>query len=129
MFNVNYENKNNIVIVRLSGELMVESVENLKNEFNQYKENSKYFIFDFKDVTMIDSSGLGYIVYCLKKLREKNGDAKIQHLVDQAKLIFEITRVSSILDIYSNEEQAIQSIENMENSNESDDSNTDEIIS
>ncbi|MGB5793030.1 anti-sigma factor antagonist [Poseidonibacter sp.] len=129
MFNVNYENKNNIVIVRLSGELMVESVENLKNEFNQYKENSKYFIFDFKDVTMIDSSGLGYIVYCLKKLREKNGDAKIQHLVDQAKLIFEITRVSSILDIYSNEEQAIQSIENMENSNESHDSNTDEIIS
>ncbi|MFA9373787.1 MAG: anti-sigma factor antagonist [Poseidonibacter sp.] len=129
MFNVNYENKNNIVIVRLSGELMVESVENLKNEFNQYKENSKYFIFDFKNVTMIDSSGLGYIVYCLKKLREKNGDAKIQHLVDQAKLIFEITRVSSILDIYSNEEQAIQSIENMENSNESHDSNTDEIIS
>ncbi len=129
MFKVNYENKNNIVIVRLSGELMVEDVPKLKVDFNEYKINYKYFIFDFKDVTMIDSSGLGYIVYCLKKLREKNGDAKIQHLVDQAKLIFEITRVNSILDIYSNEEQAIQSINDMENSDESNDSNSNEIIS
>jgi anti-sigma B factor antagonist len=129
MFNVNYENKNNIVMVRLSGELMIENVAQLKIEFNEYKTNYKYFIFDFKEVTMIDSSGLGYIVYCLKKLREKNGDAKIQHLVDQAKLIFEITRVNSILDIYENEDQAIRSIEDMENSDESNDSHSNELIS
>jgi len=129
MFNVNYENKDNIVMVRLSGELMIENVAQLKIEFNEYKTNYKYFIFDFKEVTMIDSSGLGYIVYCLKKLREKNGDAKIQHLVDQAKLIFEITRVNSILDIYENEDQAIRSIEDMENSDESNDSHSNELIS
>jgi anti-sigma B factor antagonist len=129
MFNVNYENKNNIVMVRLSGELMIENVTQLKVEFNEYKTHYKYFIFDFKNVTMIDSSGLGYIVYCLKKVREKNGDVKIQHLVDQAKLIFEITRVNSILDIYTNEEQAIKSIEDMENSDESNDSNSNELIS
>jgi anti-sigma B factor antagonist len=129
MFNVNYENKNNIVMIRLSGELMIENVTQLKVEFNEYKTNYKYFIFDFKDVTMIDSSGLGYIVYCLKKSREKNGDIKIQHLVDQAKLIFEITRVNSILEIYTDEEQAIKSIEDMENSDESNNSNSNELIS
>lgn len=128
MLHVNYENKENILVVQLDGELMIENVEQLKVEFNEHKNSHKYFLFDFKNVSMIDSSGLGYIVYCLKKARELDGDIKIENLVNQAKLIFEITRVNSILDIYDNETDAINSFKTLENSYESNNSNSVQII-
>ncbi len=128
MVHVRYENKENVLVVQLDGELMLEDVEQLKQDFNEYLNSHKYFLFDFKNVTMIDSSGLGYIVYCLKKSREMQGDIKIENLEDQAKLIFEITRVNSILDIYDNETDAINSFKNMENSYEGDNSNSAQII-
>lgn len=128
MLSVEYKNEENIMIVKLEGELMLENVEKLKSEFNEYITTYKYFLFDFKDVTMIDSSGLGYIVYCLKKLREIDGDVKIENLVNQAKLIFEITRVNSILDIYDNEADAIKSFKTLENNYESNNSNSKKII-
>lgn len=128
MLEAKYENKGNILVVSLKGELMLEDVSNLKREFFEYESTYKYFLFDFKEVTMIDSSGLGYIVFCLKKLREKDGDVKIHNLLDQAKLIFEITRVNSIIDIYKNENDAINSFKLMENENESNNQNFNEII-
>lgn len=128
MLNVNYEKNNEVMVVRLSGELMVNSVSKLKDEFNEYQSNSKYFLFDFKNISMIDSSGLGYIVYCLKKLREKEGDLKIVNLENQAKLIFEITRVNSIVDIYTEEEEALKEFDILENGHESDNSHREEII-
>lgn len=128
MFEANYENKGNILVVSLKGELMLEDVSNLKREFFEYESTYKYFLFDFTEVTMIDSSGLGYIVFCLKKLREKDGDVKIHNLLDQAKVIFEITRVNSIIDIYENESDAINSFKLMENENESYNQNINEII-
>lgn len=128
MVHVSYENKENVLLVQLDGELMIEDVEQLKEDFNEYLNSYKYFLFDFKDVSMIDSSGLGYIVYCLKKAREIEGDIKIENLEGQAKLIFEITRVNSILDIYENETDAINSFKSLENSYESDNSNSAQII-
>jgi anti-sigma B factor antagonist len=128
MVHVSYENKENVLLVQLNGELMIEDVEQLKQDFNEYLNSHKYFLFDFKNVSMIDSSGLGYIVYCLKKAREMEGDIKIENLEDQAKLIFEITRVNSILDIYDNETDAINSFKSLENSYESDNSNSAQII-
>jgi len=127
MIKVKYENRENIMIVKLEGELMLEDVNKLKSEFNEFRSSHKYFIFDFENVSMIDSSGLGFIVYCLKSLREKDGDIKIHNLKNQAKLIFEITRVNSILDIFESEELAIESINNMEREDECNNSNRQEV--
>lgn len=127
MLSVNYEKTNEVIVVRLEGELMIEEVKKLKDEFSEHYINSKYFLFDFKNVSMIDSSGLGYIVYCLKKLREKEGELKILNLENQAKLIFEITRVNSIVDIYSDEKVALKVFDMMENGYESNNSNQQEI--
>lgn len=128
MLHVDYENKDKVVVIRLDGELMLENVEQLKIDFNNYRNSYKYFLFDFKNVSMIDSSGLGYIVYCLKKLKDVEGTVKIAHLEDQAKLIFEITRVNSILDIYDSEVNALNSFKDLENSHESNNSDSTKII-
>lgn len=127
MLKVNYEIKENIVRIKFRGELQIEEVEQLKTEFNQFKNNNKYFLFDLSEITLIDSSGLGYVVTCLKTARELDGDLKIIGLNNQAKLIFEITKVDSIIDIFEKESEAISSFEEMERSYESYNSNTIEI--
>lgn len=127
MLRVNYEIKENIVRIKFRGELQIEEVEQLKTEFNQFKNNNKYFLFDLSEITLIDSSGLGYVVTCLKTARELDGDLKIIGLNNQAKLIFEITKVDSIIDIFEKESEAISSFEEMERSYESYNSNTIEI--
>lgn len=129
MLNVNYKKGNDILVVELSGDLMVDDVAKLKSDFHELESVYRYFLFDLKNLTMIDSSGLGYIVYCLKKLREKNGEIKIINLKGQAKLVFEITRVNSILDIYEDKEKAIRSFEYMEYSDECSNPNKKQIIS
>jgi len=127
MFSVKYEELENIMIVKLDGELMLDQIDKLKSEFNEFRNSHNYFVFDFDNVSMIDSSGLGFVVYCLKKLKEDGGDIKIANLKDQASLIFEITRINSILDIYDSQEAAINSIQAMENKNESNSSYRQEV--
>lgn len=116
MFSVNYENKEDVVVVRLSGELLLEEVGALKNSFNEQINSHNKFLLDFDEVSMIDSSGLGYVVYCLKELKKVNGELKLISLKDQAKLIFEITRVDSILDIHSSQTEALESFSVKEDS-------------
>lgn len=115
MFTVNYENKDRVVVVKLSGELLLDEVTQLKNSFNEYKNSYDKFLLDFDDVTMIDSSGLGYVVYCLKELKKVDGQLRIASLKDQAKVVFEVTRVDSILDICDSYEDAMNSFFQREN--------------
>lgn len=129
MFNIKYENKENILFATLKGELMAQEVKKLKKDFINIKLKYKYLVFDFKDLTLIDSAGLAYIIFCLKELREKNGDIKIQNLSNQAKVIFEITRINTVIDIFNTQKETIQSIKKMENNYASNNNNKQEIIS
>ena len=129
MFIIEYENKENILFARVEGELIAQEVKELKKDFLNIKSKYKYLVFDFKDLTLIDSSGLAYVIFCLKELREKNGDIKIQNLSNQAKVIFEITRVNTVIDIFKTQKEAIQSIKKMEINYASNNNNKQEIIS
>ena len=127
MLEVNYEEKENIKVVRFIGELEINVIEKLKEEFEAHNEGFKYFLFDLGKLEMIDSSGLGYVVSCLKHLRSLDGELKIIGLSNQVKLIFEITRVDSIIDIEKSEDDAINNFIKMEKDYESNNTDTIEI--
>ena len=112
MCSADYKTTGNIVIVTLKGELTVQSIKKIKDDFKKYLYSNRYFIFDLNDLNMIDSSGLGYIINCLKAVTPKGGDIKILNLNTQPKIIFEITRVDSIFKIYTNQSEAIKSFKN-----------------
>ena len=109
MCNANYKKIDNVVVIKLKGELISQDCKKLKDDLKQYISIDKYFVFDLEDLSMIDSSGLGYIIHTLKTVSPQNGDVRISNLCGQPKVIFEITRVNSIFKQYDTQDDAVQS--------------------
>jgi len=123
MFNITYENIRNITIVRFSGDLISDNIELLEHNFLLEDQVISDCIFDLRKLDMIDSTGLSYIINCLKKSIQNNTEIKLLHLYNQPKIIFEITRVDTLFRLYDNEVEALNSFINMEQKNESNHTN------
>jgi anti-sigma B factor antagonist len=63
-------------------------------------------ILDLTRLRFIDSSGLGALLSCLRKLNEKRGDLKVCGISKQVRTALELVRMHRILDIYGTREEA-----------------------
>ncbi|MCP4137297.1 MAG: STAS domain-containing protein [bacterium] len=109
--NIEFKMVNNIGIVKVSGSLVIVNVEEFNNKFDEYLEENNNFILDLSDLEFIDSTGLGAIVSVMRKATQKGGDLKISCLSTKAKMVFEITHVFKIFDVFDTTEAAIEGFE------------------
>ena len=56
-------------------------------------------VVDMEGLEFLDSSGLGALVSCLRRVKEKKGEIKLAGLRPEVQSIFEITRVSRLFHI------------------------------
>lgn len=68
-------------------------------------------VFDLARLRFIDSSGLGAIISCLRKLNEKQGDLKVCGMSKKVRATFELVRMQRILGIYDTREEAIRAFQ------------------
>ena len=66
---------------------------------------AKTILVDFKDVTFMDSSGLGALVLALKTVRAANGNLMVCSINEQIKILFELTSMDRIFEIFENQEE------------------------
>jgi anti-anti-sigma factor len=59
---------------------------------------------DFKDVTFMDSSGLGALVLSLKTARSAGAQLYLCSINDQIKMLFELTNMDRVFEIFKNRE-------------------------
>jgi len=83
--------------------LLIEAVE---EELNQGKIK---IILELKNVSYVDSSGLGAIFDSYKQVVEKDGQLKILNPNVDVKRVLDITKISKKIDILNNEEEAVSS--------------------
>ena len=62
-------------------------------------------LLDLQDVTFIDSSGLGALVAALKMVRSSGGKLFVCSINDQVKMLFELTSMDRVFEIYPNQEE------------------------
>lgn len=62
-------------------------------------------LVDFKNVTFMDSSGLGALVKALKTLNAADVKLFLCSLNDQIKMLFELTSMDLYFSIYANREE------------------------
>ncbi|MBE7043588.1 MAG: STAS domain-containing protein [Ruminococcaceae bacterium] len=69
------ELKNRILIAHIDGELDHYSASEIRRKLDREITGCsvKHLIFDFSDLSFMDSSGLGVIIGRYKKIKEKNG--------------------------------------------------------
>jgi anti-sigma B factor antagonist len=63
------------------------------------EKGATQLVLDLEGLEFLDSSGLGAIVSCLRRVKEKKGEIKLAGLREEVRSIFEITRVSRLFHI------------------------------
>jgi len=70
-------------------------------------KGSEKILFNFKDLNYISSSGLRILLATAKKLRTTGGKMKVCNLNETVQEVFDISGFATILDLASNEEEAL----------------------
>ncbi len=98
-YQINKEAKTKTFV--LEGELDVHNVKNLKSAVSESLENEEgwSYILDLGNVSYLDSSGLGMLVYIKKEITHEEGNLKIINVQSQVFNVFKLTRLDEFFDI------------------------------
>ena len=97
-----------IGVVRPIGRLDLLTAAEARQHFAQaIAAGSRRLIVDLAEVLFIDSSGLAALISGLKTARLAGGDLRIARPNDQARLLFELTRLDQVLRLYPTVEEAL----------------------
>ena len=100
----------NIVLISVKGNMSATNIKSFKSFIEQFqKQELTRVVLNLKEVEMIDSSGIGAIVFLLKRLRPAGGDIKIASLNPQIERIFEITKLNRAMEVFSSPDEAVRS--------------------
>jgi len=70
---------------------------------------AKKIVVNMKDVTTIDSSGIGELVGCYTSVTNKGGKLKLLHLPPKINDVLTVTQLITVFDVYESESEALAS--------------------
>jgi len=102
-----------ITILDLQGEILIgEGDVELRRAVQELMEQGKTkILINLAKVPYIDSAGIGELVHCHTTVVKRGGQIKLLNLTKKIREIFTITRLSTVLDCYDNEIEAIASFD------------------
>jgi anti-anti-sigma factor len=106
--------KENIVIFDVTGEIKrsdtidVTLHQQVKDYLDAGKRN---ILFNFKNVDFIDSFGVGEILASYISTHNLGGKLKIARISKKLYLVFQVTMLTNVLEIFDDEEIALSSFE------------------
>ncbi|MEO0458525.1 MAG: STAS domain-containing protein [Cyanobacteria bacterium P01_A01_bin.114] len=92
------------ILDSLSGETLRQQVNDL------IESDAKVLLIDLKEITFVDSSGLGALVSVLKKVRATEGEMHVCSINDQVRMLFELTSMDQVFSILKDRAQFEQQI-------------------
>jgi anti-anti-sigma factor len=100
-----------IVIMELTGDLVANTVDELKTQVSKLREkNFNYVLLEMSKVDFMDSSGLGACMAVHKTLLENKGMLVIAKPSKPIEKIFQITRADQKLNIVPTKHDGIKSL-------------------
>jgi len=104
--------KDDVVIFDIEGEIRRSDVSDVtlhqlvKDQLDRGKRN---ILLNFKNVEFIDSFGVGEILASYISTHNLGGKLKIAKISKKLYLVFQVTMLTKVLDIFDDEELALQS--------------------
>ncbi len=110
-FEIHSREKEGIIILDLKGRLIVgEPSVRLRESINQEVAQAKNrIVLDLAEVDYIDSTGLGSMVICYTTLQKAGGTVKLLKLNKRNIELLLLTKLSTIFEIFGDEQDAINS--------------------
>ena len=100
---------NNVQKVTLNGRLVAACSEEFRADMFNRIAGQKKVVFDLSKMAHIDSAGLGGLVSILQWLNSNGGVMKLACLQPRPKIVFDITHVSRLFEIYDTVDAALAS--------------------
>ena len=107
-----FETIDNVLVVSIEGRLVASCAEEFKDAMLEHLQNANWILFDLKDMVHIDSSGLGALVSILQWVHTRGGVMKLANLQPRPKIVFDITKVYRVFEIFDTTEEALASFAN-----------------
>lgn len=100
-----------VTIVDISGRIVLgeESAALRDLVSDLLSKGQKKILFNLRDVTYIDSSGLGHLVSAFTSVRRQGGELKLLNLTNKVHDVMQITRLYTVFDIMDDEAAAVKS--------------------
>lgn len=101
--------KNNNMFIRFIGELDQENIGNLRDKLVDIikTKNVRNIVFNMKDLTFMDSTGIGVIIGRYNQLKVKNGKIILCSINKSIERIVLLSGLPRICIIKENEEEAV----------------------
>ncbi|MCR2802436.1 STAS domain-containing protein [Paenibacillus soyae] len=110
--NIQATEQDGITIIPLEGRLDGGNATVAETAFLQLlSEGKQRFLFDFGNLQYISSAGLRVILVAAKKLRASKGRMVCASLTEQVYDVFEMSGFTTILDIVSTKEEALEKLQ------------------
>ena len=109
---LDFEKIGNVLVVSLIGELDHHSAEEGRVKIDERieRDNIKKVIMDFKEVTFMDSSGIGVVIGRLKKIKNRDGKVCITNINKRVDKVFTLSGLYKIITVYNNVNEALANI-------------------
>ena len=109
--NFKHEIKNNLLTIRLSGDLIGEnnSAAVLGVVAEALEQKVKMCIVDISDLRYINSSGIGLLITILTKFRNKGGEVYLMKPSESVQKLLVITKLNAIFQIIQSADEVLKS--------------------
>ena len=108
--NITTSRTDGVVVVSLSGVIYFgEESASLRLLVKDLLNKSRQIVFDLKEVTHIDSGGLGTLVGLYASVRKVGGDLKLANLGNHAHELLQITKLVTVFEVFDSVQDAIAS--------------------
>jgi anti-sigma B factor antagonist len=100
-----------VSILDLKGKITIGSGDvQLRETINKLVDaGKKNVLISMKEVTTIDSSGIGELVGCYHSVTNKGGKLKLVHLPPKISDVLTVTQLITVFDVYESEPEALAS--------------------
>jgi anti-sigma B factor antagonist len=102
-----------VTVVELDGRIVLGEESNSLRETvkSLLANNKRKIVLDMRNVTYIDSAGLGTLVASYQSARNQGATLKLANLGSKFQEILQVTKLITVFDVYDSETAAIKSFQ------------------
>jgi anti-sigma B factor antagonist len=113
-FNYNVRQVRGVTVVELSGRMTLSDGDMQLHGLvrDLLKQGQKNILLNLRDVTYLDSSGVGELFGCFTTVRGQGGSLKISNPNERVQNLLHLTKLNTVIELLENESAAVQSFSN-----------------